>query len=251
MQHNLKPALAPLSPVLPACWTLEVHDAAIAHTGSAYPNEAVGIVEGGAYVALENRSRTPERDVLLTDDDLMRAAQAEAFFHSHPDGLGCPSETDMVYQQQLGIPFFVMCWPLFDFFYWGDMLTPAPLLGRGFRHGVHDCCSLIRDWYREKGIVFHDGPRDWSWWSAGKNLYLDNFERAGFVKIGVGEATQPGDVLLMNFNYQVPMHGALVHDKTLILQHAAGQRAVDPTRLSGFVPRTRYIRHVSLALRHP
>ena len=53
----------------------------------------------------------------------------------------------MRYQQQLGIPFVVMCWPLYDVFWWGDKLPRAPLIGRGFRHGIHDCYSLIRDYY--------------------------------------------------------------------------------------------------------
>ena len=57
---------------------------------------------------------------MLSDDDLCASAGADLFFHSHPDGLGCPSETDMIYQQQLGIPFVVMCMPIYDFFCFGD-----------------------------------------------------------------------------------------------------------------------------------
>ena len=112
----LKHEPAPLSPALPECWTATVHEQAKAHCAKAFPNEAVGIVKGGAYVELQNRSRTPDQDIMLNDDDLLEVAGADAFFHSHPgtDALGCPSETDMVYQQQLGIPFLVMCWPLYD-----------------------------------------------------------------------------------------------------------------------------------------
>ena len=53
----------------------------------------------------------------------------------------------------------------------------------------------------------------------------------------------------MAFNYQVPMHGAVVWDRDLILHHPAGMKPVDPTRLSVLAPRTRFIRHVALALR--
>jgi proteasome lid subunit RPN8/RPN11 len=249
MMRSYKIEPAPTSPTPPECWTPQVHEAARAHTADAYPAEAVGIVEGGAYVRLENQSPTPQDDVVLGEAELLRAATAEAFFHSHPDGLGCPSESDMIYQQQLGIPFVVMCWPLYDFFCWGDTLTPAPLLGRGFRHGVHDCWSLIRDWYIEQGTVLPNGPRDWEWWARGKSLYLDNIDPAGFRRIEPRAATERGDILLMAFNYKTPMHAALVWDRDLILQHAAGQRAVDPTRLSALVPRSRYIRHVNVAVR--
>ncbi len=239
----------PMSPEWPDAWTPDVHAAAKAHTAEAYPAEAAGIVEAGQYVRLDNISRKPGADVFLSDADLLRVAGADVFFHSHPDGIGSPSQTDMVYQIQLGIPFVVMCWPVPDTFCWGDMLAPAPLVGRGFRHGVHDCCSLIRDFFRAQGVVFHDGPRDWEWWLKGQDLYTENFERAGFEKIDPATSTQRGDVVLMNFNHPVPMHGGVVLDRDLILHHAAGVRPVDPTRLSSAVPRTRYARHISVALR--
>jgi proteasome lid subunit RPN8/RPN11 len=239
----------PMCPAWPEAWTAEIHQAARDHTAEVYPLEAAGIVEGGQYVRLDNISRTPDADVFLSDADLLRVADADVFFHSHPDGLGSPSQTDMVYQIQLGIPFVVMVWPVPDTFCWGDMLKPAPLVGRGFRHGVHDCCSLIRDFFREQGIEFHDGPRDWEWWTKGQDLYTENFERAGFVRIDPATATQRGDLVLMNFNNKVPMHGAVVLDQHLLLHHAAGVRAVDSTRLSAAVPRVRYTRHFTMGLR--
>ncbi len=56
----------------------------------AYPEEAAGIVTWGEYQRLANLSTTPDRDVLLTDADLVRVAEAELFFHSHPDGSAAP-----------------------------------------------------------------------------------------------------------------------------------------------------------------
>jgi cell wall-associated NlpC family hydrolase len=244
---------APTSPARPASWTNAMHEAAKQHTADAYPAEAVGIVEHGAYVRLENRSDTPAADVALSDADLTRAAAAGVLFHSHPDGIGCPSESDMRYQQQLGIPFVVMCWPIYDVFWFGDMLAPAPILGRGFRHGVHDCFALVRDWFAaERGLTLPNPPRDWDWWGKkrGLDLYRDHLEAAGFQQIAVREATQPGDGLLMSFNYAVPMHGAVVVDRDLILHHPAGLKPVDPTRLSTTVPRSRFARHITLAVRH-
>ena len=244
---------SPTCPALPAAWTASVSDAARAHTQQCYPNEAAGIVLEGQYVPLENRSPTPGQDVFLSDDDLLRVADAELFFHSHPDGLGCPSETDMVYQQQLGIPFVVMVWPFLDVFCWGDMLKPAPVIGRGFRHGVHDCYSLIRDWYFEAhGVRLLDQPRGWNWWlgRAPQNHYLDNFAQVGARQIPVDEANQRGDVILFNFSNAVPMHGAVVYDRDLMLHHISGIKPHDPTRLSGMVPRQRYHRFATFALRY-
>jgi proteasome lid subunit RPN8/RPN11 len=252
-----RPEIAPLSPARPNAWTPEIHEAAKAHTAECYPAEAVGFVDQhGEYVRLRNESADPSKDVVLSDENVLRvAAEARVFFHSHPDGLGCPSESDMTYQQQLAIPFVVMVWPLYDVFWWGDQLKPAPLLGRGFRHGVHDCYSLLRDYYATvRGEPLIDQPRDWNWWDSRnpnpRDLYRDYFDKAGFVKIPVNEATKPGDGLMLSFNYRVPMHGMVVWDNDMLLHHPAGMRAVDPTRLSVLVPRSRFLRHASFALRH-
>jgi proteasome lid subunit RPN8/RPN11 len=244
--------LVPMSPAFPDAWTPAVALAAYEHAVGGYPNEAAGVVVAGAYHRLDNISSTPEHDVILGDDDLLRVAGAEVFFHSHPDGLGCPSEQDMIYQQQLGIPFVVMTLPVYDVFCFGDMLRRAPLVGRGFRHGVHDCYAVMRDWYAEAGFSFPDQPRAWEWWTkaGGKNLYMD-FAAHGFERIDLGEPPKRGDVALFNFRFDVPMHGAVVVDRDLLLHHASGVKPVDATRLSCLVPRARLGRHITLALRHP
>jgi proteasome lid subunit RPN8/RPN11 len=246
------PGPLPVIASMPEAWQSDVQTAARIHTAEAYPNEAAGMVRDGQYIRLENRSKTPTEDIVLSDEDLLAVAGADVFFHSHPDGLACPSASDMVYQQQLGIPFVITTWPVPDFFAFGDMLPRAPLIGRTFRHGVHDCYSLMRDWYLEQhgDMGFPDQPREWEWWQHGKSLYLDGFEALGFERIDAPSATRPGDVLLFSFNYKVPMHGAVVIDKDLLMHHACGQRPADRTRLSCLVPRLRYVRHITVALRH-
>jgi proteasome lid subunit RPN8/RPN11 len=248
-QPKMPPAFG--NPVFPAAWSAAVGEAALKHTQDCYPQEAVGIVEGGQYVRLANLAFDPEESVRLGDADLVRVAASELFFHSHPDGLCCPSEADMTYQQQLGIPFVILQWPLGDCFCFGEQLEPAPLIGRAFRHGVHDCYSLCRDWYRQRGLTLLDQPRGWQWWTKGRAFYVDRFRDAGFVDIPVGEATRPGDGLLFRFTYPTPMHAALVDDDPqLLLNHMAGRYEVDFTRLSGRIPRARWVRHAVMALRY-
>lgn len=248
-----RPILAPSCPAFPAAWTDDIMEAARAHTAEVYPQEAVGIVEGGAYVRLTNRSHDPRNEVGLDGDDAIRAADAEVFFHSHPDGFDCPSEADMLYQQQLGIPFVIQPWPTGPAFCFGDMLEPAPLLGRAFRHGVHDCYSLVRDWYRGKGIeTLQDQARGWEWWmkKPPDDWYTANFPSAGFEPIPIGEATREGDVLLFAFRYPVLMHAALVLDAALVMHHLSGTSPTDYTRLSTRIPRNRIVRHAQLAVRY-
>jgi proteasome lid subunit RPN8/RPN11 len=241
----------PSCPTFPAEWSQQIAFEAWVHCNEVYPKEAVAIVKGGEYIRLENLSKTPENDIALSDEQLLMVAQADIFFHSHPDGLACPSEMDMRYQQQLGIPFVIMCLPIYDVFCWGDMLQDAPIEGRTFRHGIHDCCTVIRDWYKvQHGVTFPHAPRGWSWWSKTKqNLYLDNFKASGFVQIPFNEATF-GDVVLFQWNYRVPMHAALIIDQFMMLHHAAGVRELDRSRLSCQVPRGRYNQHVMVTLRY-
>jgi proteasome lid subunit RPN8/RPN11 len=243
--------VAPMSRALPAEWTEPVFKAAYAHAVQCYPAEAAGVVEGGEFVPLDNLSNTASEDVQLSDADLLRVSKAQLFFHTHPDGLACPSEADMIYQRQLGIPFVTMCLPLYDLFCHGDTLERRPLLGRGFRHGVHDCYALIRDWYAERGITrLWDQPRAWEWWQHGQDLYRENFKAAGFHTIDPAEAYRQGDLLLFSFNYGRPMHGAIVHDRDLLMHHPAGTKPADHTRLSKLEPGNRLRRFTTLALRH-
>jgi proteasome lid subunit RPN8/RPN11 len=242
--------LAISCPKFPAAWTSELRAAARDHAAEVYPHEAAGVVAGGEYVRLDNLSETPTHDVVLDDKALLRVAQADVFFHSHPDGLGCPSGDDMRYQEQLGVPFVVMTWPMGDEFCFGAMLEKAPLIGRAFRHGVHDCYSIMRDWYELQGVTdIPDQPRDWEWWTKGERHYLDGFKRCGFGLIERDAATRTGDVILFSFNNATPMHGALVHDPQLLLHHIGGPKPYDPSRLSALAPRNRWMRFATHALR--
>ena len=72
----------------------------------------------------------------------------------------------------------------------------APLIGREYHHGVMDCYTLIQDYYaRELGIMLSDYERVDRWWERkeANSLYLNNFEREGFVPV---DTLQKHDVLL-------------------------------------------------------
>jgi len=241
-------------PKFPEEWTSHIAKKAYQHAQDVYPHEAAGIAnDNGEYIPLENMSDMPDKDVSLNDADLLKVAEATVFFHSHPDGPACPSFTDMVYQQQLEIPFVILPLPLGDpFVFAAEGLEKAPLIGRAFRHGVHDCYSLIRDRYLEKGIYFPDQPRGWEWWNKGMDYYnMKNFTDYGMRVIDKDKARQEDDILLFQFGFSVIMHGAIVcKDPNLIMHHTSGSKPFDTTRVSSMVPRLRWQRHVKLALRH-
>lgn len=236
----------------------QIHEQAKA----AYPNEAVWLISGGECHQVENIAEKPTKHMAVSKQ-VMRNAQArglEAVIHSHPDGPDCPSEHDMRGQIHTAVPWGIVstdgqyCLPIF---WWGDDVPILPLKGRGFRHGVTDCYSLIRDYYRmEKGILIPEFPRSWDWWHHDQDLYVDGFPKAGFVKLDVekiklGEIEpQEGDMWFSQLRSNVPNHGGIYMGDETILHHATSRKAVDPARMSAREPIHRWLPHITHWLRH-
>lgn len=197
--------------------------AAIArHAVADYPHECCGLLirEGRrrVYVPCRNTASTPSEHFRLAPEDYAAAEERGeilAVVHSHPDCPATPSEADRVACEASGLP-----WHIVEVRTGDDgqvrtgewaSCTPngyqAPLIGRAFAHGVHDCLSIILDYYRrELGIELGDYQREDGWWDKGGNLYLDNLPAAGFVQVS---QLQQGDIVLMQIRSPVPNHAAI------------------------------------------
>lgn len=217
------------------------------------PNEACGFInQDNEFVPLKNISKEPEsafkvRKGAIPDD-------AKAFVHSHPGGPFCPSEADMQQQIATDIPWGICCFNdrHEETFWFGDAVPMPPLIGRGFRHGVTDCYSLIRDFYRAiHDIHLPEYPRNWEWWLNDNALYLNGFESAGFHSISIDEIL-PGDVFLATVGHktQSPNHGGIYLGDGLILHHTAERIPYAPFRLSVVDPAVRWMSYVTKVLRH-
>ena len=102
---------------------------------------------------------------------------------------------------------------------WLDEDHPDALVGREFIHGINDCYSLVRDWYKlERGITLMNFARGMDWWYHGEDLYDSNFERAGFCTVSMDEL-QVGDVLLFKVRSEVTNHAAVYTGTNEILHH--------------------------------
>lgn len=244
----------------------------MAEAVDAYPKEAVWfITERGCWQA-ENISPEPEARFSVSDADTLRALSEGmlAVVHSHPDLPPCPSEADMRAQIASDVPWGIIStngshatppqW-------WGSD-TPVPdLRNRGFVHGVTDCYSLIRDYYRiEMGVLLPEYPRSWDWWSKGEgreepqNLYMEGFASAGFVEIpmhqntehflGLESAPQPGDMWFTQMFCPVPNHAGVYLGNDLCLHHLSGRKPIDPTRLALEEPIYRWANHITHWFRH-
>ena len=94
--------------------------------------------------------------------------------------------------------------------------------GRPFIHGIFDCYTLVRDYYKRNFNIFlpTNIQRDWEWWNKGENLYLENAKDCSFEE---AEDIKKHDVLLMKVNSPVPNHAAIYIGEGKILHHMAGR----------------------------
>jgi cell wall-associated NlpC family hydrolase len=133
-----------------------------------------------------------------------------------------------------------------DPFWFGDEVPMPPLEGRSFRHGVTDCFSLVRDYYRsERGILLPYSPRDNAWWQdhrdpvsrevvfKAQNLYEDALAQLPFRKLRDSEPLEPGDGMLFAIRSATGAnHGAVYVGDGMMLHHPAPLSPRDGNSLS-------------------
>lgn len=193
-----------------------------AHALAEYPRECCGLIvaSGGRrdkYVPCRNVAATANEHFILHPGDYAEAEDKYgppvALVHSHPDAEAAPSDADRVACEEMAIPWLIVS--VREGAIDGQhLLQPegwqAPLLGRPFYHGILDCYTLLRDFYkRELSIELADYPRGDSWWTMGENLYVDNYQREGFRQLRQGEAIQYGDIVFMALKSDVPNHAGV------------------------------------------
>ncbi|MCP3721723.1 C40 family peptidase [Paraburkholderia sp. CNPSo 3272] len=222
----------------------ETTKAAIAaHAIAEYPRECVGLVVlvrcEETYMPCANWAATPSEQFVLAGDDYARAEEAGeilALVHSHPGAPARPSAADRAMCEQGGIARWVIVSlgvqvdgsiAVDDWCEFGPSGYVAPLIGREFAHGVHDCYAIVRDWYRfELGVELPDFERRDDWWDDGhSSLYVDNYRTAGFEDVGADAELQPGDVLLMQIRSRngVPNHAGVYLGDGQFLHHMHGR----------------------------
>lgn len=246
-----------------------------AHARQEFPAESCGVISGGKYYACENVAE-PAKNHKEDDPNCpcklcsFRIAPevyqkfvlgdgVDFIVHSHPNGPFYPSRADMEGQIQTAVPWAIIALDeerVGDPVCWGDQLPIAPILGRTFMHGVHDCYSLVRDCFRlgreelaKQDIPWRfdpvkliEVPRNDAWWDAGDDLYMKNFIRAGFFQIDQDEA-EPGDCFLMKIRSEQFNHAGILIDNNLIIHHL-------PARLSRREPAGIWARQAGVWLRY-
>jgi proteasome lid subunit RPN8/RPN11 len=205
----------------------------------------------GELLLLDNVHPEPEHSFRLsTKDAYLVAAECEVFLHSHAPEFEWPSETDMQLCLQSSLPWCVVPRQR-EAFWFGPGVPTPPLEMRGFRFGVTDCYSLIRDWYAEnRPDPIGDYARRWAFWKDDEDLYGDLFPDEGFREVTCKPSNlELGDVLLMSIRCKVTNHAAVYVDNGAMLHHPSGRGPVDSTQLSRTDPVMRYWQHVRKVVR--
>jgi proteasome lid subunit RPN8/RPN11 len=218
--------------------------AAKKHAREQYPKESCGLVVAGSYVPCDNLADDPFQDFLISPKVFAAYSTltgVQAVIHSHPNGPLFPSRSDMVGQLRSAVPWAIIALnedQIGDPVMWGDSLPIAPIVGREFMHGVHDCYSALRDTFRlgreklkEQGVTdvwpldpvtLPEVPRDDAWWEQpDQDLYSAGIRDNGFRVIDRSEA-RPGDGFLIKLRSHKFNHAGLLISNDKILHHLPG-----------------------------
>jgi proteasome lid subunit RPN8/RPN11 len=109
-----------------------------AHAIAEFPREACGLITPDGFEQRPNIHPDPERFFRCAADDELRAGRLLGVVHSHTNGNPAPSSQDIAQQIALDVPFGLLQTDGRDAttpFWWGDSLTPPPLVGRHYRWG--------------------------------------------------------------------------------------------------------------------
>lgn len=205
---------------------------ALEHARAEYPREACGllVIRKGreVYARCRNIGVGTDQFVIHPEDYAAADIQGEivGVVHSHPGTSPEPSQADRVACEASGLPWHIVGFPSEDWVRIEPTGFVAPLVGREWSHGVLDCYSLVRDWFRsERGVLLPNFARFDDWWKRGENLYLDNFSQVGFEVVNFADLRNLllGDCFLMQVASPVPNHAAVYLGDGLILHHLQGR----------------------------
>lgn len=205
------------------------------HAEAEAPRECCGVIvsqnEGPVYTACKNVARNRSEHFIIDPFDYASAedtGEIVAIGHSHVYEPPFPSLADRAGIERSGLPWIIVNFPLGTYTITRPSGKVIDLIARPFVHGVHDCYSLVRDYFATRGVALCDYARSYGWWDEpnGPDLYRDNFAREGFVQIERGPmdaeklaVLQPADLLLMNIRARRDNHMAVYLGDGVILHH--------------------------------
>jgi proteasome lid subunit RPN8/RPN11 len=179
------------------------------HAERSMPRECCGLVRGEDYIEIENVSPDENAFLMRAEDFVrtMREGPVDAVAHSHVFLPPVPSPPDLTGCERSALPWLIVSVPNNTH----TMIYPsgykAPLIGRPWAWGVHDCFALIRDGMSHyAGIDVPEIEREWEFWLKDEDFIRQSMEEMGFVEMPPGTPIQHLDVFGMKFRGRVINH---------------------------------------------
>lgn len=175
----------------------------IEHSRREAPREACGFVFEPSPGHLKaapatNAAEQPEHFFRIPAEEHLAAVRSGGllgYYHSHPLGNSAPSDADITNAEETGLISWI--WGAAD-----NVLScyipkglRTPLIGRRFCPMVHDCVSLVWDFWRESGNELPPLPRKQSNYQTG--IFFDWTPWIEQFHAQIVAKPEPGDVLLM------------------------------------------------------
>lgn len=167
-----------------------------------------------------------------------------ATYHSHPYGVVNPSDADMTMCEMTDMPMHIVCAANSAHMMIEPSGYQAPYLKRSYVFGVHDCYTLVRDWYsREFSIDLPRFDEEHRGFIKGEDVYVQNFEQAGFIQLKDMPVCH-GDVFLLQVGAQHVNHAVIWLKSGRILHHVVN-RVSKEDHWTGY-----WVEHATHHLRH-
>ena len=208
-------------------WQLKAQE----HAKTCMPEESCGLVyiyKGKTkYKPCKNISISPKQTFIINPKEYANIedkATIIAVFHSHPFEQPYPSAADKTICEKFKIPWYIYSVSLNKWYDFKPSGYKAPLVGREYTFGVHDCWSLIRDYFEIININLRDWDRPINPQDFTDNPYFENcFEKTGFRELKPEENLQVNDCLLFSLNSTGLNHIGVLLQNQMILHHIEGR----------------------------
>tara|TARA_R110002012_G_scaffold197961_1_gene366643 strand:- start:396 stop:785 length:390 start_codon:yes stop_codon:yes gene_type:complete len=107
------------------------------------------------------------------------------------------------------------------------MVNYRALTGKEYVYGTQDCYTIIRDYYKLKGVLLPDFERPEDLDTA-DSIFLEQAELCGFYPVDF-DLRKVGDMVVMKLRTRTPMHAAIyVGDDKILHQRTNSLSAVEP-----------------------
>lgn len=196
----------------------------IAHAEQTAPRECCGLIRGADYIPIANVAPQDDAFLMRTSEFLaaLRDGPIDAVAHSHVFLPPVASETDLTSCEASRLPWLIVSIPNNTHTVIRPSGFRAPLVGRTWGWGVHDCFSLVRDGISAyAAIEIPNIDREWEFWRKSDDFIRASMPAMGFVELPPGTPLQHLDVLGMKVHGRVVNHlGLFIAPDRLLHQMA-------------------------------